>query len=66
METINEITRHDTAVIDEMVSLKNSVEAAKAVVETKKSEQEEARGIASEKENTLQTKLDEKEKLTEN
>ena len=36
VETINEITRHDTAVIDEMVSLKNSVEAAKAVGNEKK------------------------------
>lgn len=64
LETINEITEHDMAVIDEMVSLKNSVEAAKAVVETKKAEQEEARAIAADKESTLQTKLDEKEQLT--
>ncbi len=64
LETINEITQHDMAVIDEMVELKNSVEAAKAVVETKKAEQEEARGIAEDKENTLQVKLDEKEALT--
>ena len=46
-----------------MIRLKNSVEAAKAVVETKKSEQEEARQIVADKENTLQTKLDEKEQL---
>lgn len=36
IETINEITRHDTAIIDEMVALKNSVEAAKAAIEAKK------------------------------
>lgn len=64
IETINEITQHDMAVIDEMVSLKNGVEAAKAVVESKKAEQEEARAIASDKENTLQAKLDAKEALT--
>lgn len=65
IETINEITQYDMAVIDEMVGLKNSVEAAKAVVETKKEEQEEAREIASDKEDTLQEKLDEKEQLTQ-
>ncbi len=64
IETINEITQHDMAVIDEMVSLKNEVEAAKAVIEAAKAEQEEARSIASEKEDTLQAKLDEKEALT--
>lgn len=64
LETINEITEHDMAIIDEMVSLKNSVEAAKAAVEAKKAEQEEARVIASDKEEVLQTKLDEKEALT--
>jgi len=64
IETINEITRHDTAIIDEMIALKNSVEAAKAVIEARKDEQEEARAIASSKKNTLQAKLNEKEKLT--
>ncbi len=63
LETIKEITEHDTAIINEMVSLKNEVEAAKAVIESKKNEQEEARGIASKKENDLQKKLDEKEAL---
>lgn len=64
LETINEITQHDMAVIDEMVALKNSVEAAKAVIEAKKAEQEEARGIAADKENTLQAKLKEQQALT--
>ncbi len=64
VETINEITRHDTAIIDEMIDLKNSVEAAKAVIEARKSEQEEVRAIASSKKSTLQAKLNEKEKLT--
>lgn len=62
-ETIKEITEHDTAVMDEMERLKNEVEAAKNVIEKRKGEQEEARAIASEKENTLQKKLDEKEAL---
>lgn len=64
IETINEITQHDTAIINEMIALKNSVEEAKAVIENKKAEQEEARKIASNKENTLQAKLKEKERLT--
>lgn len=64
VETINEITRHDTAIIDEMIALKNSVEAAKAVIEARKGEQEEARAIASSKKNTLQKKLNEKAALT--
>ncbi len=63
LETIKEITEHDTAIINEMVSLKNEVEAAKAVIESRKNEQEEARNIASDKENSLQKKLDEKEAL---
>ena len=64
VETINEITRHDTAIIDEMIALKNSVEAAKAVIEARKGEQEEARAIASGKKNTLQKKINEKAALT--
>ena len=64
IETIQEITRYDMGIIDEMTELKNDVEAAKAVVETKKTEQEEAREIAEGKEQTLQTKLKEKEDLT--
>ena len=63
LETIKEITEHDTGIINEMVSLKNEVEAAKAVIESRKNEQEEARNIASQKENALQKKLDEKEAL---
>lgn len=64
VETINEITRHDTAIIDEMIALKNSVEAAKAAVEAKKAEQESARAIATDKEAELSAKLAEKEQLT--
>ena len=63
LETIKEITEHDTGIINEMVSLKNEVEAAKAVIESRKNEQEEARNIASQKENALQKKLEEKEAL---
>ena len=64
LETIREITSYDMAAIDEMVALKNSTEAAKAVVETKKAEKEEARAIAADKEEVLQEKLDAKEALT--
>ncbi len=64
IETIQEITRYDMALINEMVRLKNEVEAAKAVIEEKKQNQEEARNIASQKQNTLEVKLKEKEQLT--
>lgn len=64
LETIREITQYDMAAIDDMVALKNSVEAAMAVIEAKKAEQTEARTIAAGKEKVLQRKLEEKEALT--
>lgn len=63
IETINEITEHDMAIIDEMTRLKTEVEDAKAEIEAKKQEQEEARSIASGKQKQLSAKLKEKENL---
>ncbi len=63
IETINEITQHDMAIIDEMTKLKTEVEDAKAEIEAKRAEQEEARTIASDKQKQLSVKLKEKENL---
>ncbi len=63
LETINEITEHDMAIIDEMTRLKTEVEEAKAEIEAKREEQEEARTIASGKQQQLSIKLKEKENL---
>ncbi len=63
IETINEITEHDMAIIDEMTRLKTEVEDAKAEIEARKKEQEEARAYASDKQGQLEIKLKEKENL---
>lgn len=64
IESINEMTEHDMAIIDEMTKLKTEVEDAKAEIELYRSEQEEARNIASGKQSQLETKLKQKEALT--
>jgi len=63
IETINEITEHDMSIIDEMTRLKTEVEDAKAEIEAKKQEQEEARSIATDKQDQLTIKVKEKENL---
>jgi len=63
IETINEITEHDMAIINEMTRLKSEVETAKAEIESRRAEQEEARRIASGKQSELEVKLKEKENL---
>ena len=63
IETINEITAYDMAIIDEMTRLKTEVEDKKAEIEAQKTEQEEARSIATEKQNQLSAKIKEKENL---
>lgn len=63
IETINEITAYDMAIIDEMTRLKTEVEGKKAEIEAQKTEQEEARSIATEKQNQLSAKIKEKENL---
>ncbi len=63
LETINEMTEYDMAIIQEMTDLKSEVEATKAAVEAKRKTQEEARSIAAQKQETLEVKLAEKEAL---
>lgn len=63
IESINEITEHDMAIIDEMTKLKTEVEDAKAEIEAYREEQEEARSIADGKRSQLATKLQAKEAL---
>ena len=63
LETINEMTEHDMAIIQEMTDLKTEVEAAKAAIEAEKQTQEEARSIASSKQSQLEKKLAEKAAL---
>ena len=63
LESINEMTNHDMAVIDEMTRLKNEVEQAKAEIELYREEQEDARELAVEKQGELEIKLAEKEDL---
>lgn len=65
LESINEMTNHDMAIIDEMTRLKTEVEDAKAQIEVYRAEQEEARGIALEKQGQLEVKLSAKQALAE-
>ena len=64
IESINEMTEHDMAIIDEMTKLKTEVEDAKAEIELYRSEQEEARNVAAGKQSQLEAKLKEKEALS--
>ncbi len=64
LETINEMTEHDMAIIQEMTDLKTEVEVAKVSIETERNTQKEARDIADTKQNELEEKLAEKEQLT--
>ncbi len=63
LETINEMTEHDMAIIQEMTDLKTEVEAAKAAIEAEKQTQEEARSVAASKQTQLEKKLAEKAAL---
>ncbi|MBQ3118512.1 MAG: peptidoglycan DD-metalloendopeptidase family protein [Clostridia bacterium] len=63
IETINEMTEYDMAIIQEMTDLKTEVEAAKAAIEAKRKTQEEARAVAADKQGDLEVKLAEKEAL---
>lgn len=65
LESINEMTNHDMAIIDEMTRLKTEVEDAKAQIEVYRAEQEEARSIALEKQGQLEVKLAAKQALAE-
>ncbi len=63
IETINEITAHDMAIIDEMTNLRDEVVVAKQEIELQREEQQVARNIATEKQSVLETKMAEKEAL---
>ncbi len=60
METVREITEFDQGIINEMIALKNGVEASKAELETYRSEQQEARSLVQKKQNELDAKIAEK------
>ena len=63
IETINEITAYDMAVIDEMTNLRDEVIQAKEVIQLHRDEQQVARNIATEKQGELELKIAEKEEL---
>ena len=65
LESINEMTNHDMAIIDEMTRLKTEVEEAKALIELQRKEQEEARKLAEGKQSQLASKLEQKQALAE-
>jgi len=61
IETIREITEYDQGVINQMIELKQGVEASKAELEAYRSEQEEARSLVQKKQNDLNAKIAEKQ-----
>jgi len=61
IETIREITAHDQGIINEMIALKQGVEASKEELVAHRSEQEEARSLVQEKKNALNAKMAEKQ-----
>lgn len=63
IETINEITAHDMAIIDEMTNLRDEVVKAKEGIELHRDEQQVAKNIATEKQGELEIKISEKEAL---
>ncbi len=65
METLREISEHDQAIIDQMVTLKNGVVQSKQEIEASKAEQEEARSLVADKKAALDAKLAEKTQFIE-
>jgi len=63
IETINEITAHDMAIIDEMTNLRDEVVKAKESIELQREEQQVAKNIATEKQSELEVKITEKEAM---
>ncbi|MBE7010050.1 MAG: hypothetical protein E7418_01000 [Ruminococcaceae bacterium] len=61
IETIREITEHDQGIINEMIALKQNVEASKEELVSHRSELEEARGLVQAKQNELNKKIAEKQ-----
>lgn len=60
VETVREITEFEQGIINEMISLKNSVEASKAELVLCRDEQQEARSLVQGKKNSLDAKIAEK------
>ncbi len=61
IETIREITEHDQGIIQEMIGLKEGVEASKNEIVAYRDEQAEARSLVQSKQNALNAKLTEKQ-----
>ncbi len=63
LETVREITEHDQAVINEMIALKQGVEAIRNELVLKRDEQKEARSLVSDKKSALDAKVAEQNAL---
>ncbi|MBR5236622.1 MAG: peptidoglycan DD-metalloendopeptidase family protein [Clostridia bacterium] len=61
IETIREITEHDQGIINEMISLKEGVEASRNELVAYRNEQQEARSLVQSKQNELNAKIAEKQ-----
>ena len=61
VETVREITEFDQGIINEMIELKQGVEASRNEVVAYKNEQEEARALTKTKQNELNAKISEKQ-----
>ena len=61
VETIREITEHDQGIINEMITLKEGVEASRNEIVAYREEQQEARGLVQEKQNQVNAKIAEKQ-----
>lgn len=61
VETIREITEHDQEIIQEMVSLKQGVEASRNELVAYREEQQEARALVQTKQNEVNAKIAEKQ-----
>ena len=61
METVREIAEHDQGVINEMINLKQGVEASKNEIVAYRNEQAEARSLVQAKHSALNTKISEKQ-----
>ncbi len=60
VETVREITEFDQGIINQMIALKNGVEASKEEVVAYRNEQQEARDLVQDKQNALDAKIAEK------
>ncbi len=60
VETVREITEYDQGIINEMIALKNGVEASKNEIVAHRNEQQEARNLVQGKQTALDAKINEK------